>query len=208
MQENLEISKYKLDLRDKIPEVAMKLFAEQGIKNVRMDDVAHQMGISKRTIYELYENKEELLYEIVVKRFKEREEIMENIAKRSNTVMEILLEVYRLKVEEFKNTNPLFFADMVKYPPVLEFLTEQNKNVRSKSLAFIQRGVDEGYFRSDLNYALAGMLFDAMGQYIMEKQLYSQYSIEEIFKSFVFVSLRGICTEKGIKAIEKLIPQI
>ena len=122
--------------------------------------------------------------------------------------MEILLEVYRHKVEEFKNTNPLFFADMVKYPPVLEFLTEQNKNVRSKSLAFIQRGVDEGYFRSDLNYALAGMLFDAMGQYIMEKQLYRQYSIEEIFKSFVFVSLRGICTEKGIKAIEKLIPQI
>ena len=208
MQENLEISKYKLDLRDKIPEVAMRLFAEQGIKNVRMDDVAHMMGISKRTIYELYHKKEDLLYEVIVKRFKEREEMMEVIAHRCKTVMEILLEVYRIRVEEFKNTNPLFYADMGRYPQVLEFLTDQNKRVRGKSLAFIQRGIDEGYFRSDLNYNLTGMLFDAMGQYVMEKELYRQYTIEEIFKSFVFVSLRGICTEKGIKAIEKLIPQV
>ena len=208
MQENLEISKYKLELRDKIPEVAMKLFAEQGIKNVRMDDVAHMMGISKRTIYELYHKKEDLLYEVIVKRFKEREEMMEVIAHRCKTVMEILLEVYRIRVEEFKNTNPLFYADMGRYPQVLEFLTDQNKRVRGKSLAFIQRGIDEGYFRSDLNYNLTGMLFDAMGQYVMEKELYRQYTIEEIFKSFVFVSLRGICTEKGIKAIEKLIPQV
>lgn len=208
MQENFKVSKYKLDLLDKIPEVAMILFAEQGIKNVKMDDVAHKMGISKRTIYELYETKENLLYEAIVKCFNVREQMMEVIARRCKTVMEILLEVYRSRVEEFKNTNPLFYSDMGKYPQVLEFLMEQNKRIRGKSLAFIQRGIDEGYFRPDLNYNLAGMLFDAMGKYIMEKQLYSQYTIEEIFKSFVFVSLRGICTEKGIRAIEELIPQV
>lgn len=208
MQENLEISKYKLELRDKIPEVAMKLFAEQGIKNVRMDDVAHQMGISKRTIYELYENKEDLLYEVLVKRFKTREETMEVTARRCNNVMEILLEVYRLKIDEFKSTNPLFFSELIKYPNVLEFLTEQNKKVRSKSLSFIQRGIEEGYFRSGINYELAAMIFDAMGHYVMENELYSRFTIEEIFRSFIFVSLRGICTDKGTKALEELIPQV
>ena len=55
MQENLEISKYKKSLRGRIPEVAMKLFLANGINSVRMDDVAKQMGISKRTIYEIYD---------------------------------------------------------------------------------------------------------------------------------------------------------
>ena len=77
MQENIEISKYKRELQRKIPEVAMKLFTERGISAVRMDDVAQTMGISKRTIYELYNKKEDLLFEVVVKHFRQRLDALE-----------------------------------------------------------------------------------------------------------------------------------
>jgi AcrR family transcriptional regulator len=205
MQENSEISQYKLGLRDKIVEVAMNLFTKNGIRLVRMDDVAHEMGISKRTIYELYEKKEDLLYEVVVCHFKQRQAVMADVLGRCNDVMEILLEVYHQKVADFKNTNPLFFTEMIRYPQLLQFLNDQNLMMRQHSLDFYHRGVEEGYFRPDVNYSLAIILFDVMGQFIMEKELYRTYSIEEIFKNIVFVSIRGMCTERGIRAIDKIL---
>ena len=114
MQENLEISKYKKSLRGRIPDVAMKLFLKNGIHSVRMDDVAKEMGISKRTIYEIYDNKESLLFEVVVAHFKRRLDNMEYVLRKCSNVMEILLEVYRMKVTDFKTTNPLFFTEMVR----------------------------------------------------------------------------------------------
>ena len=208
MQENLEISKYKKSLRGRIPEVAMKLFLANGINSVRMDDVAKQMGISKRTIYEIYDNKEALLFDVVVAHFKQRLDNMEFVLRKCNNVMEILLEVYRMKVADFKNTNPLFFTEMVRYSQLHQFLVEQNDHMRENSLQFMQRGVKEGYFRKDVNYEIAGLLFDAMGAYIMEKELYRKYSIEDIFRNIVFVSLRGMCTDKGIEAIDSMIDKV
>ena len=205
MQENSEISQYKLGLRDKIVDVAMVLFLKRGVRLVRMDDVAHEMGISKRTIYELYEKKEDLLYEVVVKHFNQRQTVMADVVTRCKDVMEILLEVYHRKVADFKNTNPLFFSEMIRYPQLQKFLTEQNLVMRQHSLDFYHRGVKEGYFRADVNYDMASLLFDVMGEYIMEKELYRQYSIEEIFKNIVFVSLRGMCTEQGIQAIDRML---
>lgn len=205
MQENSEISQYKLGLRDKIVDVAMVLFLKRGVRLVRMDDVAHEMGISKRTIYELYEKKEDLLYEVVVKHFDQRKTVMTDVVTRCKDVMEILLEVYHRKVTDFKNTNPLFFSEMIRYPQLQKFLTEQNLVMRQHSLDFYHRGVKEGYFRADVNYDMASLLFDVMGEYIMEKELYRQYSIEEIFKNIVFVSLRGMCTERGIQAIDRML---
>ena len=205
MQENSEISQYKLGLRDKIVDVAMKLFLKHGIRLVRMDDVARKMGISKRTIYELYSNKEDLLYEVVVCHFKQRQAMMNQVLCRCNDVMEILLEVYHQKVADFKMTNPLFFSEMIRYPQLQDFLNQQNLEMRQHSIDFYKRGVGEGYFRADVNYELAVKLFDVMGQYIMEQELYRTYSIEEIFKNIVFVSIRGMCTERGVKAIDKIL---
>jgi hypothetical protein len=97
---------------------------------------------------------------------------------------------------------------MVRYPMLQTFLVEQNNHMRDNSLQFMQRGIQEGYFRKDVNYEIAGLLFDAMGLYIMEKELYRKYSIEDIFRNIVFVSLRGMCTEKGIEAIDSMIDKV
>jgi hypothetical protein len=94
---------------------------------------------------------------------------------------------------------------MIRYPQLQVFLNEQNQAMRQHSLDFYQRGVEEGYFRADVNYRLAIMLFDVMGQFIMEKELYRTYSIEEIFKNIVFVSIRGMCTQRGVQAIDKIL---
>ena len=61
MQENRQISSYRQALKERILKTAMELFATHGVKAVKMDDIAASLGISKRTLYEIYENKEVLL---------------------------------------------------------------------------------------------------------------------------------------------------
>ena len=77
--------------------------------------------------------------------------------------------------------------------------------MRNDMLKFMERGIYEGYFRDDVNYELAWRLFDALGKYVMVNQLYRQYTIEEIFQNLVFVTMRGLCTEKGIKALDHIV---
>ena len=205
MQESKEISAYKKNLRGVVLNTAMQAFAQKGIRAVKMDDVAATLGISKRTLYEIFETKEELLFEGIRKFYAERQEIAKRETQKCKNVMEVLVAVYRIKVEEFRKTNPLFYADLAKYPKVARFLNQQNQQMRKDMMKFMERGIYEGYFREEVNYELAGRLFDALGKYVMVNQLYRQYTIEEIFQNLVFVTMRGLCTEKGVKALDKIV---
>lgn len=62
MQEIKNISTYRQSLKDKILETSMKMFQEKGIRAVKMDDIANRLSISKRTLYEIYDDKERLLF--------------------------------------------------------------------------------------------------------------------------------------------------
>lgn len=205
MQETKDISPYKQGLRDKIITSAMMAFAKKGIRQVKMDDVASELGISKRTLYEIFDKKEDLLYDGVKYYLGERRNQMQQKAQDCNNVMEIILLAYKLKVEEVRQTNPLFYSDLVKYPKVARYLGQQNQQMLTNMTKFIERGIEEGYFRKEVKSELVARLFDALGKYVMEQQLYFNYTIEEIFMNLIFVSLRGICTKKGVEAIDKWI---
>lgn len=205
MQETKNISPYKKGLRDKIITTAMEAFAQKGIRHVKMDDVAKELGISKRTLYEIFDKKEDLLYEGVKFYLGDRRTQMEVKAQECKNVMEIILQAYKLKVEEFRQTNPCFYTDLVKYPKVARYLAQQNQQMLTNMTKFIERGIEEGYFRNEVNPELVARLFDALGKYVMEQQLYCLYTIEDIFTNLVFVTIRGICTEKGIEVIKQWI---
>ena len=204
MQEKKNISAYKKGLREVILNTAMKAFQEKGIRAVKMDDIAESLTISKRTMYELYATKEELLYE-GVKAYRERQKAKIVELSKGKDLMEILMKYYRIKVEEGHVTSQAFYNDLIKYPRVFRYLNREKMHTRENLLKFFERGVYEGYFRDDINYELAARLFDAIGRYVMEQRLYSQFTIEELFTSLSFVSLRGLCTEKGIKKLERLL---
>ena len=77
MQETKDISPYKQGLRDVIIDAAIKSFAEKGIRSVKMDDVAAELSISKRTLYEIFDRKEDLLFEGVKLFYQNRTAVME-----------------------------------------------------------------------------------------------------------------------------------
>ena len=128
MQDFKNISTYKEALKDKILTTAMTAFARNGIRAVKMDDIANALSISKRTLYEVYRNKEDLLFEGVRKFNRERTEAMQRFASGDVNVMDIILHSFKMTIEEFKFTNPVFYSDLLKYPKILEFFEEDKKN--------------------------------------------------------------------------------
>lgn len=203
MQEIKNISTYRQSLKDKILETSMRLFSERGIRAVKMDDIAMHLSISKRTLYEIYEDKEALLFEGIKKFHHQRREHMRQVAHDSDSVIDVILHAYKVQVEQFRQTNPLFYSDMERYPKILKYFEEENKYTRGQFLDFLRRGIEEGYFRSDINYELIAHMFEALGKYIMSNQLYRRYTIEEIFMNLLFVSLRGFCTESGVRLLDR-----
>lgn len=205
MQVLKETTAYRVSLRERIIEKAMQEFSMHGIRAVKMDDLAADLGISKRTLYEIFKDKETLLLEGIREYYERKREYLFDYAEENHDVMEIVLEAYRMKVEEVRSVNPAFYQDLMKYPKVTRFMKERQEASRTAFLDFMNRGVEDGYFRKDVNYQLVPHIFDALGQHVLNNSLLQQYSVEELYSNFFLIAVRGFCTDKGQRAIDKLI---
>jgi len=183
----------------------MQEFAKHGIRGVRMDDIASALGISKRTLYEIFEDKETLLFEGVKVYEQRKKEMLKAYSEAGHHVMDIILEAYRMKMEEVRAVNPAFYIDLVKYPKLELHMKENKLHTHDDFIAFMQRGVEEGFLRPDVNYDMIPHMFDAIGQYILSNQLIKKYNIEELFSNYFLTALRGLCTEEGIRLIDEVV---
>lgn len=199
---------YKMELRNRILKAAMTEFLHKGVKSVKMDDIANTLAISKRTLYEIYSNKEELLLEAV--RIHEQEfndHMLQYSLDKNHNVMDIIIEFYKKKLLDIADVSPLFLVELRKYKQVVEYLKKQNAERHNNALLFFHRGVKEGFFRSDLNCDIILKTSSASVNYAMETQMYKNYSITAIMHNTIFLYLRGICTTKGIKELDAAIEQ-
>lgn len=199
---------YKLELRNRILKAAMTEFLHKGVKSVKMDDIANTLAISKRTLYEIYSNKEELLLEAV--RIHEQEfndHMLQYSLDKNHNVMDIIIEFYKKKLLSVADVSPLFLVELRKYKQVVEYLERMNAERHNNALLFFRRGVKEGFFRSDLNFDIILKTSSASVNYAMETQMYKNYSITAIMHNTIFLYLRGICTTKGIKELDAAIEQ-
>lgn len=202
MQEIRETTAYKKSLKGRILEAAMKAFAQRGVKAVKMDDIAQMLSISKRTLYEIYKDKEELLYQGVVQYDQNNRQYLAAFVEQASSVMDIIIEFYQRRVVSVGTVNPLFYEDIHKYPKVVEYLNKEREHAYDQFLGFLQRGVREGYFREDVDYELVTQLFNAINTYVMNQHLLSCYPIQQVFANMLLIPLRGFCTKKGLQVIE------
>lgn len=199
---------YKLELRNRILKAAMREFLHKGVKSVKMDDIANALAISKRTLYEIYSNKEELLLEAVRIHEEEFNDHMVQYSQNKNhSVMDIIIEFYKKKLLAIADVSPLFLVELRKYKQVVAYLEQLNAERHNNALLFFRRGVREGFFRSDINFDIILKTSSASANYAMETQMYKEYSITTIMHNTIFLYLRGICTTKGIKELDAAIAE-
>ena len=203
MQEIRGFTEYKLGLRDRILDAAIRQFADRGVKLSKMDDIAASLAISKRTLYELYDTKEQLIYEAIKRHHRLKDERLSEFAKDpAHDVLDIVIFIYRTHIQESGSLKPTFYDEIAKYPRVVEYLKREREYKSDVFQEFMRRGVDEGFFRSEINFEIIAHLFDALGAYMHAQHLYERYSFEELFFNMLFVSLRGFCTPKGIEKLD------
>ena len=197
---------YRQELKGRILEMAMQEFMTNGIRKVKMDDIARMLGISKRTLYEIYQDKEAILFEGLKKSEEEMDAYLSQYAENpSHTTMDIIIEFYHIQVNNISRINPVFFTQLYKYPEIVDYLESRRKQRENVSREFYAKGVKEGYFRDNVVYEIISAVGNSAIQYVMANQLYKRYSFDEIFRNIFFLIIRGFCTEKGVAVIDRLL---
>lgn len=204
MQQAKQITEYRKQLRLRILEYSLKAFATNGIKAVKMDDIADGLQISKRTLYEIYSNKEELLFEGLKSYNTEYKQKINDYAKNHEAnVMEIVVFALNYHMMELSTTSPDFISDMKKYPAISAYFKQKHEQQRDDLKQFLRRGVDEGYFRNDINFDLMECIINGIQQMLHSMNLYKKFSMKDVFYTFMQMIFRAICTEKGMMEFKK-----
>ncbi len=203
MRKTSNMTVYRENLKTKILDTSMLLFKQKGIRAVKMDDIANDMGISKRTLYEIYSNKEDLLYECVKYDSEKMTKQLEEYAEKAENEMDVIAFFLKTRLKDLGTINPKFFLDTQKYERIVAFLQEYNERQRANSYMFMKKGIEHGFFRDDINYDIVHRMSDASMNYVMQTKMYRKYSLKEIFHTFIKVYLRGCCTSKGLDYLEK-----
>ena len=193
----------KDDVRRIIIRKALELFTSRGIKEVKMDDIASELSISKRTIYEQFADKEELLLETLkMHNSWIRKEAKERIRKAEH-VLDIILSIYSLYFESLKRVNIKFFKDLERYPNIRKLHSDK------KFIAWVEMGRKQGLFREDANFDVLIFILRRDLETIFtanlknEENELSKYTPNELGRALILFYLRGISTIKGQEIIEE-----
>ena len=193
-------------VKQRIIEEASKLFGRSGIRSITMDDLARHLGISKRTIYENFKDKEELLIACIDAFHEETHAFFEKIFNESDNVAEAILVMLRKDAEQVSQRMHNMIEEIRKYYPQVykEHLTRFQNDKNRVFEHVLERGIKEGVFRENLNSEIIVNFFcnqaDGIAHY---DNYFSKFSLSEVFENLAITFLRGICTAKGLEIIDK-----
>jgi AcrR family transcriptional regulator len=197
-----------MEAREKILGKASELFLGMGVKNVTMDYIASETGVSKRTIYELFKDKDELVVlsirEMIIRNNKE----MIGIISQTEHVIEAIFLIMKREAERRAAFTKIFEEDIKKYfPAVNESLYSNKKNLKefSASYALLEKGMREKIFRNDIQIELVdNFMHELIGLIHSNGRLLAlNPAPTDVLKSIFLPYLRGICTWKGIELMDK-----
>lgn len=202
----VEINEYRKELKSRIIDYAMGEFYKRGVRAVKMDEISQGLHVSKRTVYEIFGDKEELLLAgLKIKNLEMREKLEVYSCNGAHNVVDIIGYFYKLQMEVNSMVGVAFYEEIHRMPRVIEFFNQEHEREFADRVKFLKAGVEEGLFRQDIDYSLTMELLSASMSEIMHNQLYKKYSMQEMFDNYFLVIIRGFCTERGVALLNKVI---
>jgi TetR/AcrR family transcriptional regulator, cholesterol catabolism regulator len=194
-----------MDYRQRIIEEAAVMFRTYGIRAVTMDMLANQMGISKRTIYEVFSDKDELLLGVLKSMVKKQAEVMKKIFSESENVIDAIFKMLDLMSEHFQSMSPAFHMDMKRYHyGIVRKMGETNEfPYTANNSEILKRGINEGIFRNDIDIEITNKCLLEVTRMSNDKNVFSpdDFHIKDVIRNFYINYLRGISTPKGLDLI-------
>lgn len=190
-----------METEEKILSQTLEIFKSRGIRRVTMDRISSELGMSKRTIYELFRDRENLIYKTLEYGIEqERHDLLAIIDEASN-VIEALYRIGKDGQAKRSRINVLFVEDISKY--YVDFLKQKSggKDIRNQdiTLTLLERGIREGIFIPDLNIDVVNVFIQELMGIVHNVNFISDYTEREslIMHNIFLPYFRGISTEKG-----------
>ncbi len=196
-----------MDIEEKIIEGAAELFHKYGIRSVSMDDIARHLSVSKKTIYQYYTDKNEVVMLSLKLHMDINKQEYDEAFEGSENALEELAMVSKCMRKDFKDMNPSLLFDMQKYHPKAwqMWLDFKNQYIKDQVLTNLKRGIEEGYYRSEIDpEALARLRVEEV-QLAFDERVYpkKEFDFKELQLMFFDHFVHGIVTEKGMELYKK-----
>ncbi|MEY2587550.1 MAG: hypothetical protein RLY11_1399 [Bacteroidota bacterium] len=195
-----------METKQRIIQEATVLYLRLGIRSVSMDDISTQLGISKKTLYQHFEDKDQLVDVVLQERVKNMQvETLQTVDSATNAIEEIF-NTMDMMVKHSRNMNPMVLFDLQKYhfPSFQKFLTYKNDFLLKIISNNLKKGVEEGFYRSDIKIDILAKfrLETLMIGFNMDAFPTEKYNVTEVSLVIIENFLYGLATEKGFNMIE------
>jgi AcrR family transcriptional regulator len=196
-------------MRDKILHKASELFLTLGVKSVTMDDLAERMAISKKTIYEFYANKYDLIKATTEFIFEKVICEIDGICnKDKQNPIQNLFEINQYIHQKLKEDNNTEFQLQKYYPDIYETLYEKKFNVVIEGITEnLEKGIAMGLYRKDINIHVISRFYFNGTNTLKNPHIFpnEDYKVSELIHEYLVYFIRAIATPKGLKELEKYI---
>jgi len=196
-----------MEIKDRIQEKATELFMRFGIRSVSMDDIATQLGMSKKTIYQFFADKDELVDAVMAANIQKTQgECITCTTKAANAVEEIFLTMEMIQ-EQFRNMNPMILYDLQKFHirAFQKLTAHKNEFLLSIIRKNIEKGITEGLYRKDISVDILSRfrLESMMLAFNMDAFPPSKYNLADVTQEIIEHFLFGLATIEGHQLILK-----
>lgn len=197
-------------MNDELKEILYKvreLYMRYGIKSITMDDVASNLGISKKTLYKYVCDKDDLVGKVLDLEIELQGTEMNCSRSEGLNAIEQLLMVSKIINSKLKQINPATEYDLRKYYPTHfhRLVKARREHVYSKIIENIRRGKEEGLYRLDLNEDIIAKLQLSRVENIVDNDVFSinEFTSDKFFHEIFVYHIRGISNERGIAFLEE-----
>lgn len=182
------------------------LFMQVGVRTVTMDDVASQLGISKKTLYKHFRNKGDLVQQCMQRHVHEEQCALEGIKVEAENAIAALLQTTAHIARQLATLNPAVMHDTQKYYPETWALFDGYKHqyIYRHVVENLERGMAEGIYRDDLDPDVIGRIYVGRLDLFFDTKLFppGRYRILEVYTQFMDYHVRGIASPQGVAYLE------
>jgi AcrR family transcriptional regulator len=200
-----------MELRERIIEEALCLFFRNGIKSVTMSDIANHLGISKRTLYENFDDKERLLTECLMLSIEKKNRAITDLIAASENAIDAIMRIYAIQLNDMHKITKSLVYDLKKYHSQLHVnLNSRQEETLAAFLRLFEEGIAQGLVRDDLNFEMLLWLLKAQFKMLMETDFLptDKFSIAQFVEAIILNFVRGIATAEGNIKVEEALQKL
>jgi len=195
-----------LELQERILHKGDELFRRYGIRSITMDDIAKHLGVSKKTIYQHYPDKDELVTAVTKYNISRHYTVMEQcIGLASADAIGEMYAVNQNMGDMIRSFNPIMFYDLQKYYPKAwaEFRAFRNNFIKTKIVENMKRGISEGIYRDNFDIDILAKMRLEQVDMTFNYDIYpsTEFHFHEVMLQLTLHFLHGLVNEKGLALI-------